>query len=191
VMVGFTTAYPFNLWMVKKKIKHGLMTERAGGGQHDHAGHEAHGGKQKSKKDMDGREHGGGHQMGGDATTPQLAALAGVTSFLLISGMVLPGFSVNLGLSAHDVDASIMPPGMINTFDLSGDAMKDMAAVKPRQVTYTAAPDARGDQVLQPRIENGVKVFNIEASIIRWNILPDVTVEAYAYNRQVPGPRFR
>lgn len=29
VMVGFTTAYPFNVWMVKKKIKHGLMTERS------------------------------------------------------------------------------------------------------------------------------------------------------------------
>jgi FtsP/CotA-like multicopper oxidase with cupredoxin domain len=69
--------------------------------------------------------------------------------------------------------------------------MKDMAAVKPRQVTYTAAPDARGDQILQPRIENGIKVFDIEASIIRWNILPDVAVEAYAYNRQVPGPRLQ
>jgi FtsP/CotA-like multicopper oxidase with cupredoxin domain len=80
---------------------------------------------------------------------------------------------------------------MINTFDLPGEAMKDMAAVKPRQVTYTAAPDARGDQILQPRIENGVKVFDIEASIIRWNILPDAAVEAYAYNRQVPGPRLQ
>lgn len=29
VMVGFATAYPFNVWMVKKKIKHGLMTARS------------------------------------------------------------------------------------------------------------------------------------------------------------------
>jgi FtsP/CotA-like multicopper oxidase with cupredoxin domain len=190
VMVGFTTAYPFNVWMVKKKIKHGLMTER-GGGQHDSAGPEGHGGKKKPMKDMDGMKHGGGHRMDGDATTPQLAALAVVTSFLLLSGMVLPGFSVNLGLSARDVDGAIMPPGMINTFDLPGEAMKDMAAVKPRQVSYKAPADARGDQVLEPRIENGVKVFAIEASIIRWNILPDVAVEAYAYNRQVPGPRLQ
>ncbi|MFX8079176.1 hypothetical protein ABTK74_20535, partial [Acinetobacter baumannii] len=77
-----------------------------------------------------------------------LVALAGVTGFLLISGMVIPGFSVNLSLSARDVDASIMPPGMINTFDLPGEAMRDMAAVKPRQVTYIAPPDAKGDQVL-------------------------------------------
>ena len=209
VMVGFTTAYPFNVWMVKEKIKHGLMTERPEppGQQRDMSGMksetgqmsddqmshmEGHGGQQKAKKSGE-REvsHGGGHQMGGDATTPQLAALACVTSFLLISGMVIPGFSVNLGLSARDVDGSIMPPGMINTFDLPGEAMKDMAAVKPRQVAYVAAPDARGDKVLAPRIENGVKVFDIKAEIIRWNILPDVAVEAYAYNHEVPGPRLQ
>jgi len=42
---------------------------------------------------------------------------------------------------------------------------------------------------LMPRIENGVKVFDMETSVIRWSILPDTTVEAYAFNRQVPGPR--
>jgi FtsP/CotA-like multicopper oxidase with cupredoxin domain len=190
VMVGFTTAYPFNVWMVKKKIKHGLMTERTGDGasQPHHEGHE---GQHDARHHGGGMQHSGGHRMDGEATVPQLAALAGVTSFLLISGMVVPGFSVNLGLSARDVDGAIMPPGMINTFDLPGEAMKDMAAVKPRQVLYKAPPDAKGDRVLEPRIENGVKVFEIEASIIQWNILPDVAVEAYAYNRQVPGPRLQ
>jgi FtsP/CotA-like multicopper oxidase with cupredoxin domain len=189
-MVGFATAYPFNVWMVKRKIKHGLMTERGGSGQRQE-GHEGNGGGEKPKQDMAGMKHGDGHKVGSDATTPQLAALAGVTSFLLISGMVIPGFSVNLGLSARDVDGSIMPPGMINTFDLPGEAMKDMAAVKLRQVAYVAAPGARGDKVLEPRIENEVKIFDIKAEIIRWNILPDVAVEAYAYNRQVPGPRLQ
>jgi manganese oxidase len=191
VMVGFTTAYPFNVWMVKKGMKHGLMTERP----------EAR--KKESENDTQGG-HGGSHDQGSQghgsrggghgnmqATAPQQAALAGVTLFLLLSGMVLPGFSVNLRLSARDVGGAIMPPGMINTFDLTADAMKDMAAVKPNQVTFVAAPDARGDQVLEPRIENGVKVFDIETSIIRWNILPDVAVEAYAYNHQVPGPRLQ
>ena len=194
VMVGFTAAYPLNVWMVKKKIKHGLMTERSGekSGMAAPKGHQGHGQNSKPEKmDMGKMSHGGGHQMVGMATTPQLAALAGVTGFLLISGMVLPGFSVNLGLSARDVDGAIMPPGMINTFDLPGEAMKDMAAVKPRQVLYMAPPDAKGDRALEPRIENGVKVFDIEASIIRWNILPDVAVGAYAYNHQVPGPRLQ
>jgi FtsP/CotA-like multicopper oxidase with cupredoxin domain len=189
VIVGFATAYPFNVWMVKKGIKHGLMTVRAGHGNGGHAehqsGHSGHDGAHGGGADK------GGHAMAGEATRPQLAALAGVTGFMLVSGMVLPGFSVNLFLSARDVDGAIMPPGMINTFDLPGEAMKDMAAVKPRQVTFEAAPDAKGDRVLQPRIENGVKIFDIEASIIRWNILPDVAVEAYAYNRQIPGPRLQ
>jgi manganese oxidase len=60
------------------------------------------------------------------------------------------------------------------------------------QFQFARAPaDARGDQLLEPRIEDGVKIFEIEASVIRWNILPDVSVEAYAYNRQVPGPRLQ
>lgn len=199
VMVGFATAYPFNVWMVKKGIKHGLMTEWAGTKQvqKEHSPHrqgsQEHGSEsRKSEREgSDHGSHGGGHDMKPKATRPQLAALAGVTSFLLISGMVLPGFSVNLRLSAKDVQGAIMPPGMINTFDLPAEAMKDMAAVPPRQISYLAPPEARGDRVLEPRIENGVKVFDIEASVIRWNILPDVAVEAYAYNRQVPGPRLQ
>jgi FtsP/CotA-like multicopper oxidase with cupredoxin domain len=43
--------------------------------------------------------------------------------------------------------------------------------------------------VLAPHVEDGVKVFDLEASVIRWNILPGTQVTAYAINRQVPGPR--
>jgi FtsP/CotA-like multicopper oxidase with cupredoxin domain len=64
-----------------------------------------------------------------------------------------------------------------------------MAAVDPRIVRYTAPAEARGDRILAPRMENGVKVFDLDASVIRWNILPSVRVDAYAINRQVPGPR--
>ena len=37
-----------------------------------------------------------------------------------------------------------------------------MAAVDPDAVRYTAPADARGDQTLEPRIEDGVKVFDLE-----------------------------
>jgi FtsP/CotA-like multicopper oxidase with cupredoxin domain len=36
-----------------------------------------------------------------------------------------------------------------------------------------------------------VKVFELETSVIRWNILPNVQVEAYSFNSQIPGPRIR
>jgi FtsP/CotA-like multicopper oxidase with cupredoxin domain len=96
---------------------------------------------------------------------------------------------VNLGLGVDDVGGVIMPPGMVMDFNTPAATMRDMSAVRPGDVAYDAPPDARGDQPLQPRIENGVKVFELEASVIRWHILPDVTVDAYAYNRQIPGPR--
>ena len=82
-----------------------------------------------------------------------------------------------------------MPPGMIMTRDTPGQAMRDMAAVDPTAVSYRAPVDARGDQPLEPRIENGVKVYDLEASVIEWNILPYERVMAYAFNHQVPGPR--
>ena len=123
------------------------------------------------------------------ATLAQKAALAGVTGIMLVIGIAVPAIFVNLGLGADDVGGVIMPPGMIMEFNTPGETMRDMGAVRPRDVSYVAPADARGDQVLQPKIENGVKIFDIEASVIRWNILQNVTVDAFAYNRQIPGPR--
>ena len=91
--------------------------------------------------------------------------------------------------TATQMNGLVMPPGMIMTSDMSQKAMSDMAAVDLTHIAYTAPADARGDQVLTPKIENGVKVFNLDASLIKWNILPDKQVAAYAFNRQVPGPR--
>ena len=61
--------------------------------------------------------------------------------------------------------------------------------VDPDAVSYTAAADERGDRTLEPRIEDGVKVFDLDVSVIEWNILHDRQVMAYAFNRQVPRPR--
>jgi FtsP/CotA-like multicopper oxidase with cupredoxin domain len=82
-----------------------------------------------------------------------------------------------------------MPPGMIMTSDSPAEAMRDMAAADPRLITYEAPASARGDQPLAPRMDGAVKVFDLDASVIRWNILPWKTVTAYAINQQVPGPR--
>ena len=67
--------------------------------------------------------------------------------------------------------------------------MRDMAAADPRLARFLAPSEARGDRLLAARIENGVKIFDMDASVIRWNILPAVRVTAYAINKQVPGPR--
>jgi FtsP/CotA-like multicopper oxidase with cupredoxin domain len=183
VIVGFAVAYPVNVWMVARKMKHGLMTERkeakvrqksAAPAHHTHAHHASM-----------------GHSMVPDVTQPQLMAVGMISVLMLAAGMILPALSVNMRLSARDVGGAIMPPGMIMGWDTPADAMRDMAAIHPREVRHTAPPDAQGDQELVPRIEDGVKVFELETAVIRWNILSNVQVEAYTFNRQIPGPRLR
>ncbi|NUS21203.1 MAG: multicopper oxidase domain-containing protein [Mesorhizobium sp.] len=198
VIAGFTLAYPANVWLVARGLKHGLMTERATAAARRPAG-ERHAHMQMQQADASGGDHkhgttshngkGGGHHMRSDATTPQIAALGAVSTLALAIGMAAPANWLNLRLSARDVGGVIMPQGMIMDRDTPADAMRDMAAADPRFVTASYDLAAKGDQELPFRMENGVKVFELRPSVIRWQILPNVTVDAYAYNGQIPGPR--
>src|SRR5439155_14647219 len=137
----------------------------AAAGTHDeHAMHE-------HRSDRMQHSSGGHHGMETDATPAQRTALAGVSLLMLIAGMIAPANWVNLRLSAHDVGGAIMPPGMIMDRDTPAAAMLDMAAVDPRGVTSMHKISERGARPLAARIENGVKVFDLETSTIRWSIL--------------------
>jgi FtsP/CotA-like multicopper oxidase with cupredoxin domain len=199
VTAGFIVAYPANVWMVKRGLKHGLMTDRkaqrysgspgqsaATRGHHPHVSH-SEGGASSSQHGM-GTPH-GRHSMTPDVTLPQLAAVAGVSVLAIGTGMIAPANWRNLRLSAADVGGAIMPPGMIMDRNMPAEAMRDMAAVDPRDVTARYGLEARGDRELAPRMEGNVKVFELNTSVIRWTILPGVTVDAYAFNGQIPGPR--
>ncbi|CAN5209801.1 DUF4396 domain-containing protein [soil metagenome] len=207
VIAGFALAFPSNVWLVSKALKHGLMTERKSGAKFDlgsqakakatadpHAGH-------KMAKAMAGGEHPdhGAHAtmapdspgMASDATSAQIATLGIVSSLALVAGMIAPWNWINMTLSAHQVGGAIMPPGMIMDRDTPAEAMIDMAAVDPRQVKATYGVEVRGARPLPFRLENGVKIFELETSVFRWTILPGVTVDAYGFNGQVPGPTIR
>jgi len=199
VSVGFAIAYPANVWMVARNMKHGLMTQRDGSARskagHSHTGSAARkDGAHAHAMPRSGAGAGDSTSASGmfwSVTTPQLASVTGITLLGLVAGMALPALVVNLRLGAHDVGPSIMPPGMVTGWDTSGDAMKDMSAVLPRNVTAIANADAHGDQTLAGTLENGVRTFSLTASVTRWTILPGVEVDAYAFNHQVPGPRIR
>lgn len=219
VAVGFAVAYPVNVWMVSRRMKHGLMTHRrptqSPGVQSDPQAAPGHGKAHGSPPNLtslalahrqghvgDGprvhtgeAEHGDprhrGHSTRPDVTPAQLAAVTMATTLLLLAGMTLPAMFVNMRLSNRDVLGAIMPPSMIMGWDTPGQAMRDMSAIHPRQVMHAAGAQARGDVSLVPTMDGGVKVFDLETSVIRWNILPDVTVEGYAFNATIPGPRIR
>jgi FtsP/CotA-like multicopper oxidase with cupredoxin domain len=187
VIAGFAIAYPANVWMVACGLKHGLMTDRKSGRsrksaehQAKHSEHEGHEAERKRSR--------GGHTMTADVTQAQLSAVASVSLLALLLGMVAPANWLNLRLSARAVGGAIMPPGMIMDRDTPAATMIDMAAVDPRDVVATYGLDARGNRELAPHIENGVKVFDLDTSVIRWAILPGIVVDAYAFNGQVPGP---
>ena len=145
--------------------------EPAGGGRHD--GHD-----QQQHVDVAFR-----------VTRPQLTSVAILSLVALGAAVIFSASFANLSLGARDVGGLVMPPGMIMTRDTPGEAMQDMAAVDPTTVSYRAAVDTRGDQPLEARFEDGVKVYDLETSVIEWNILPYERVMAFAFNRQVPGPR--
>ena len=56
---------------------------------------------------------------------------------------------------------------------------------------FPAKTAGKGNQLLAPRIEKGVKVFELTAEKIKWETAPGQIVEAWAYNGQVPGPQIR
>jgi len=208
IIAGFVFAYPANVWMVLRNLKHGLMTERKPGTAFDLGKPEpqksatpamAMGGAHAGMSGMDHQNmkgdsnekggHGAGHSMKSDATWPQIAGLGLASLVVLLTGMAAPANWVNLALSARDVGSIIMPKGMIMDRDTPADAMRDMAFADPRHVTASYGVDQKGDNELPFRMESGVKVFELRPAVVKWSILPDVTVDAYAYNGQIPGPR--
>ncbi len=183
ITVGFAVAYPVNVWLVTRQMKHGLMTVRGGPPASAHSGHTMPASGTMAGPGMESQA------MIPTVTRAQLATVTGFTLLMLAAGMYVPAAFYNLRLSAESVGRAIMPPGMITTTETTADAMRDMAAADPRLVAYHAGAAARGDRPLAPRVENGVKVFDFESSVIEWHILPNKSVTAYAINRQVPGPR--
>jgi hypothetical protein len=91
VIAGFAGAYPANVWLVARRLKHGLMTERR---RKEHAAHQSsahheHGGhaKQHSAHADHSSAH---HEMSSDATRPQIVTLALVSAFALAVGWSRP-----------------------------------------------------------------------------------------------------
>jgi FtsP/CotA-like multicopper oxidase with cupredoxin domain len=56
---------------------------------------------------------------------------------------------------------------------------------------FPAATSGKGNQVLAPRMDGDVKVFELTTKKIQWEVEPGRKIEAWAYNEQIPGPQIR
>src|SRR6476661_4553116 len=75
------------------------------------------------------------------------------------------------------------------TAAMNADAMDAMheAGIKK----FPAKTAGKGNVVMTPRMDGGVKVFELTTSEIDWEVEPGRTVKAMAYNGMVPGPQIR
>jgi manganese oxidase len=91
-----------------------------------------------------------------------------------------PAASSSVAFGTDDVSAASIA---------SADAMDKMheAGIK----AFPAKSKGRGNQLLAPRIEHGVKVFDLVAKRMQWETEPGKVTEAWAYNGMVPGPIMR
>jgi manganese oxidase len=73
---------------------------------------------------------------------------------------------------------------------MSADDMD--AAMAARTAAFPAKTDGVGAQELEPTVlADGTKQFKLTASVFDWEVEPGKFVEAWGYNRQVPGPTLR
>ena len=56
---------------------------------------------------------------------------------------------------------------------------------------FPAKTAVHGNQLFAPKMDGQVKVFELTASEISWEVAPGQNVKAMAYNGQVPGPQIR
>jgi manganese oxidase len=112
-------------------------------------------------------------------------------SFLRVSAL---GLAVPAALAACNKDetkpnpVAAAPAGS----PASPAAVGDMDAMHEAGVkAFPAKTEGKGNQLLEPRIENGVKIYDIVVRKIQWEVEVGKKVEAWAYNGQVPGPQIR
>ncbi|MEO8194087.1 MAG: copper oxidase [Gemmatimonadales bacterium] len=93
-------------------------------------------------------------------------------------------------VSRHDASGGTTAPNpTLPTAAAAAAAMDAMheAGIK----AFPAKTEGKGNQLLHPKIVNGVKVFELTATQIQWETAPGQKVEAWTYNGQVPGPQIR
>ena len=87
------------------------------------------------------------------------------------------------------VTGGTMPPAAVPTARQTADAMDAMHEKGIK--AFPAKTEGKGNIPLEPRIEEGVKVFELTAKKVHWEVTPGQKVEAWTYNGLVPGPQIR
>ncbi len=116
---------------------------------------------------------------------------------LTVGAPVLTGVLSACGSSnGSTAQPTSMPAGehdMTNeqTGGMSADEMDAMHEAGIKAFVSGVATLGKGNQPIEPRIEGGVKIFDLTAKIVEWEVAPGQKVQAWTYNGQFPGPQIR
>ena len=112
-----------------------------------------------------------------DDIRAEMEAMRGMMD-MMMSGEMMSGMGMMSPTTTPDAMAGMDMGG--------GHAMEPISSEG-----VPVATENLGGQPLDYRLEDDVKVFDLQADPVLWNILDDVTVTAWAYNGTVPGPMIR
>jgi FtsP/CotA-like multicopper oxidase with cupredoxin domain len=73
----------------------------------------------------------------------------------------------------------------------TADEMDAMHEAGVKAFLAGAKTEGTGNQPLAPRVENGVKIYELTCKKVPFEVAPGQMVEAWSYNGQVPGPELR
>lgn len=90
---------------------------------------------------------------------------------------------------ATGTDAYTETANVANSTRAAADAMDKMHEAGMK--AFPAKTKGRGNQLLAPRMDGNVKVFDLVAKKIQWETEPGKFAEAWSYNEMVPGPQIR
>lgn len=107
---------------------------------------------------------------------------------IILAAIIVLAF-IFIYLIQQTVIKSTSAPAQLTTTGSNLAGEEAMEAISDAGVPMTT--QEAGLQELPYTTENGTKVFNLTAAPVRWPILKDIVVTAWAYNGMVPGPLIR
>jgi FtsP/CotA-like multicopper oxidase with cupredoxin domain len=109
----------------------------------------------------------------------------------VLGGMLTACGTANSQAQAAAAPHEMAPASQTEPAGMTADEMDAMHEAGIKAFVAGVKTQGLGNQPLQPRIENGVKIFELTCKQIQWEYDAGKQVEAWAYNGQVPGPEIR
>ena len=131
-----------------------------------------------------------------DATPPATASRRTFIRQGAAAAVVLPTVAATLAACGETKAAAPAPPQEPAKPAAPPPSPREKAdqmdATHEKGVTaFPAKTEGQGNRLMEPRMEGRVKVYDLTAEELQWEVEPGRRVKAWAYNGQVPGPQIR